>query len=178
MTFPNHRLITALVVSTVAMNITACGGGDDEKAAPGKKATAAAKPAAAKPATADSCVKSWNASGNVDQQSTLAGTMVVDAGFEGDLRVGTWPKGAQSVATRKGFASKDGAKAVVGKGSCIVVLPDSARFGQMAFAESDGKWVFVANPDGKAPPFPTAAAKVIAGPRPAEPDALGKLALQ
>ena len=177
MTFPNHRLITALVVSTVAMNITACGGGDDEKAAPAKKA-AAAKPAAAKPATADSCVKSWNADRNTDQQATLAGTMVVDAGFKGQLRVGTWPKGTQRVATRKGFGSRDSGKAAVSKGSCLVVLPDSARFGQMAFAESDGKWVFVANPDGKAPPFPTAAAKAIEGAQAAEPDALGKLALQ
>lgn len=174
MTFPNHRLITALVVSAFAMNITACGGGDDDdkKAAPAKKV-----PAAAKPASADSCAKSWNANANADQQATLAGTMAVDAGFEGQFRVGTWPKGEQTVPTRKGFAAKDGAKAVVGKGSCLVVLPDS-RFGRMAFAESDGKWVFVANPDGKAPPFPTAAAKAIAGARAAEPDALGKLTLQ
>jgi hypothetical protein len=172
MTFSNHRLTAALVVSAFAMSITACGGGDDENAAPAKKATAAAKPA-----TADGCAKSWNANANADQQATLAGTMVVDAGFEGQLRVGTWPKGTQSVATRKGFAMKDGAKAVVGKGSCLVVLPDSARYGQMAFAESDGKWVFVANPEGKAP-FPTAAARAIAGARAAEPDALGKLTLQ
>ena len=172
MTFTHHRLITALVVSAIAMGITACGG-NDENAAPSKKATAAAKPA-----TADSCAKSWNANANADQQSTLAGTMVVDAGFEGQLRVGTWPKGTQSVRTRKGFATKDSAKAIVSKGSCLVVLPDSARYGQMAFAESDGKWVFVANPDGKAPPFPTAAAKAIAGARAAEPDALGKLVLQ
>lgn len=176
MTFPNHRLITALVVSTVAMNLTACGGGDDEKAAPAKKA-AAAKPAAAKPATADSCAKSWNADGNADQQATLAGTMVIDAGYKGQLRVGTWPKGAQTVPTRKGFG-ETGTKAVVSKGSCLVVLPDSARYGQMAFAESDGKWVFVADPDVKTAPFPTAAAKAIEGAQAAEPDALGKLALQ
>jgi hypothetical protein len=145
------------------MGLTACGGDDNNAAAA---------------ATAESCAKSWNAGANADQQATLAGTMVVDAGFEGQVRVGTWPKDKQNVATRKSFALKDGAKAVVSKGSCLVVLPDSARFGQMAFAESDGGWVFVANPDGKAPPFPTAAAKVIAGPRAAEPDALGKLQLQ
>jgi len=173
MTFSNHRLITALVVSAAAIGITACGGGNDKNAAPAKQAAAAAKPA-----SADSGLKSWNANANADQQATLAGTMVVDAGFEGQLRVGTWPKGTQSVATRKGFALKDGARAVVSKGSCLVVLPDSARYGQMAFAESDGNWVFVANPDGKAPPFPTAAAKVIAGARAAEPDSLGKLTLQ
>jgi hypothetical protein len=172
MTFSNHRLITALVVSAFAMGITACGG-DDENAAPAKKATAAAKPA-----TADSCAKSWNADTNADQQATLAGTMVVDAAFEGQLRVGTWPKGTQSVPTRKGFGTTDSAKAVVSKGSCLVVLPDSGRYGQMAFAESDGKWVFIANPEEKNAPFPTAAAKAIAGARAAEPDALGKLTLQ
>jgi hypothetical protein len=170
MTFSNHRLITALVLSAVTMNVTACGGNDD-KAAPAKKA-------AAKSATAESCANSWNANANADQQATLAGTYVVDAAFEGRLRVGTWPKGAQTVGTRKGFATADSAKAVVRKGSCLVVLPDSGRYGQMAFAESDGKWVFVANPDGKAPPFPTAAAKAIAGARAAQPDALGKLELQ
>jgi hypothetical protein len=172
MTISPHGLITALVVGAVAMSITACGG-DDDKTAPAKKATAAAKPA-----TAEGCAQSWNANANADQQATLAGTMAVDAGFEGQFRVGTWPKGEQRVPTRKGFATKDGAKAVVGKGSCLVVLPDSARFGQMAFAESDGKWVFVANPEGPAPPFPTAAAKAIVGARAAEPDALGKLTLQ
>jgi hypothetical protein len=172
MTFSHHRLISALVLSALAMSITACGGDDNEKAAPAKKATAAAKPA-----TADSCAKSWNADANADQQATLAGTYVVDAAFEGQLRVGTWPKGAQSVGTRKGFGLTDSAKAVVSKGSCLVVLPDSGRYGQMAFAESDGKWVFVANPEGKAPPFPTAAAKAIEGARAAEPDALGRLKL-
>ena len=172
MTISPHGLITALVVGAIAASVTACGG-DDNNAAAAKKPTAAARPA-----TAEGCAKSWNAVANADQQATLAGTMVVDAGFEGQLRVGTWPKDKQNVATRKGFALKDGAKAVVSKGSCVVVLPDSARFGRMAFAESDGRWVFVANPDGKAPPFPTAAAKVIAGARAAEPDALGKLKLE
>jgi hypothetical protein len=147
---------TGFALVAAVLVIAACGGGDAS--------------------TAASCAESWNADANASQQATLAGTMAVDAGFEGQFRVGTWPKGEQTVSTRKGFAATDGAKAVVGKGSCLVVLPDS-RFGRMAFAESDGKWVFVANPEGKAP-FPTAAAKAIAGARAAEPDALGKLTLQ
>lgn len=141
----------ALVVAVLV--IAACGGGDEP--------------------TAASCADSWNADGNTDQQATLAGVVTVDVLLDGKFRVGTWPKSEQTVPVTTGFAEEKGREAVVSKGSCVVVLPDS-RMGQMAFVESDGKWGFVREQST----FPKAASKSVAGVRFAEPDALGKLTLQ
>ncbi|MFL5840098.1 MAG: hypothetical protein ACJ77Z_06575, partial [Thermoleophilaceae bacterium] len=109
------------------------------------------------------------------QQATLAGVVTVDVLVGDKFRVGTWPKGEQKVSVTEGFAEvKRGRPAVVGKDSCVVLLPDS-RLGQMAFVETDGKWGFVR---GAKATFPEAASKSVAGARLAEPDALGKLKLQ
>lgn len=145
---------TGMALTAAVLAIAACGGGG----AP----------------TAASCAESWNADGNAGQQATLAGAVAADISFEGQFRVGTWPEAERTVAVTEGFAAKPGAKAVVEKNSCLLVLP-SSRVGQMAFAESDGKWVFVAEEKS---PFPHAALKSIAGARTAEPDALGKLKLK
>jgi hypothetical protein len=142
----------ALVAAVLA--IAACGGDDGP--------------------TAATCAESWNADANADQQATLAGAVAADINFEGQFRVGTWPEAEQTVPVTKGFAARPGAEAVVQKDTCLLVLPPS-RVGQMAFAESDGKWVFVGEEKS---PFPEAAAKSILGAQPAEPDALGKLKLR
>jgi hypothetical protein len=143
----------ALVASIAA--IAACGGDD----AP----------------TAASCAESWNANANAKQQATLVGVRAVDVLVGDRYRVGTWPNGEQTVSVTEGFSDvAKGHDAVVNKNACVVLLPDS-RLGQMAFVETDGKWGFVR---GEKATFPDAAAKSIAGAKNAQPDALGKLALQ
>lgn len=146
---------TGIALVAAVLVIAACGDGD----AP----------------TAASCADKWNADANAKQQATLAGVVTVDVLVGDKFRVGTWPKGEQKVSVTEGFAEvKRGRPAVVGKDSCVVLLPDS-RLGQMAFVETDGKWGFVR---GAKATFPEAASKSVAGARLAEPDALGKLKLQ
>ena len=140
----------ALVVAV--LGIAACGGGETP--------------------TAASCAESWNADANADQQATLAGVVTGDVLVEGKFRLGTWPNAKQTVPASNGFGKKPLGNAVVAKNSCLLVLPDS-RIGQMAFAEGDGKWVFVREQSA----FPKVASKALAGVRNAEPDALGKLKL-
>src|SRR3954470_24973069 len=116
---------TGIALAAAVLVIAACGGDD----AP----------------TATSCAESWNADANATQQSTLAGVATVDVLLDGKFRVGTWPRGDQKVVVTEGFSDvKKGRGAVVNKGSCVVVLPDS-RVGQMGFVEADGKWGFVRN---------------------------------
>jgi hypothetical protein len=165
MTFSINRSLAAVACGLVVLGAGACGG-DDDAAAPAKK------PTAAKPTNAGSCAKSWNANANAIQQSTLAGVVAADPAFDGPWRVGMWPKGSQTVTISKGFGGAVG-KATIDTGSCLIVLPGS-RYGQMAFAQSGGKWVFVAEGGAK---FSEAASKAVAGVRTAEPDALGKLRL-
>lgn len=144
---------TGVALVAAVLVIAACGGGD----AP----------------TAASCAESWNADANARQQATLAGVRAVDVLLDGNYRVGTWPRGDQKVTVTEGFSVvKKGHGAVVNKGSCVVVLPDSS-IGQMGFVETDGKWGFVRNQKST-----EAALKSVAGARVAEPDALGKLKLQ
>jgi hypothetical protein len=146
---------TGIALVAAVLVIAACGGGD----AP----------------TAASCADSWNADANVKQQATLAGVLQGNVLVGDKFRVGTWPKGEQKVSVTEGFADvKDGRPAVVGKDSCVIVLPDS-RLGRMAFVEADGKWGYVW---GTKATFPEAASKSVAGARLAEPDVLGKLKLQ
>jgi hypothetical protein len=158
--------MTILSVGAVALGVTACGGDDGDTATPAKKVTAATKPA-----NAATCTQSWNATGNAHQQALLAGVAATDIVLEGHYRVGTWPKGAQTVPVTKSFSQKPEGEAVVKKGSCVVVLPDTT-IGQMAFAQSGGKWVFVAGSK-----FPKVASKSATGTRSAQPDALGQLKL-
>jgi hypothetical protein len=144
---------TGIALVAAVLVIAACGGGD----AP----------------TAASCADSWNADANATQQATLAGVAAVDVLLDGKYRVGTWSRGDQKLIVTEGFSDvKKGRDAVVNKGSCVVVLPDSS-VGQMGFVEVDRKWGFVRNQKST-----EAALKSTAGTQVAEPDALGKLKLQ
>jgi hypothetical protein len=138
----------------VALGVAACGGGDTR--------------------TAASCADSWNADSNATQQATLAGVAAVDVLVGDKYRVGTWPASEQKVSVTEGFSDESkGREAVVNKGNCVVVLPDSS-VGQMAFVETGDKWGFVR---GIKSTLPAAGLKSIAGARFVEPDVLGKLKL-
>src|SRR3954471_20570457 len=114
---------TGIALVAAVLVIAACGGDD----AP----------------TEASCADKWNADANANQQATLAGVVTVDVLVGDKFRVGTWPKGEQKVSVTEGFTEvKRGRPAVVGKDSCVVLLPDS-RLGKMAFVVADGKWGFV-----------------------------------
>lgn len=144
-----------LALVAVALVIAACGGDETP--------------------TAASCTQRWNADGNATQQATLAGVAAVDVLVGDKYRVGTWPKGEQTVSATQGFSdAAKGHDAVVRKNACVVLLPDST-LGRMAFVESDGKWGFVW---GKKATFPGAVVRAIAGAHNAQPDALGKLKLE
>src|SRR3954467_2685993 len=155
MTYARIRLVAVTAAALLGVAIAGCG---DE-----------ANP------TAASCAESWNADANATQQATLAGVVTVNVLVGDKFRVGTWPKSEQKVSVTEGVTEeKRGRPAVVGKDSCVVLLPDS-RLGQMAFVEADGRWGFVR---GKKATFPEAASKSVAGARLAQPDALGKLKLR
>jgi hypothetical protein len=153
-THAHARLAALTTVSVLALVLVACGSGESP--------------------TAASCMKSWNAAANADQQATLAGTVSADISFDGEFRVGTWPKSDQKVPVSVGFSEKPSGETVAQKGSCVLVLPPS-RVGQMAFVEAKGKWKFVAD---EASEFPRAARRELAGAKAATPDALGKLKLE
>jgi hypothetical protein len=125
--------------------------------------------------SAGDCVKSWNAKGNVHQQSTLAGAMAADISLDGDFRVGTWPSGERKVPVTDGFAARPSGDGVVAKHSCVVVMPPS-RVGRMAFFEADAKWRFVRDNTGSQ--FPADALRELAKAPPASPNALGQLELR
>ncbi|HEX6713789.1 MAG TPA: hypothetical protein VF066_10400 [Thermoleophilaceae bacterium] len=127
--------------------------------------------------TATSCLDDWNADGNAGYQSIMAGTNAVDIILDGAFRVGTWPKGEQTVPVlnaKDGFSDKASGRASVAKNSCLVVYPPT-REGAMAFFESDGKWHFARDIHSK---FPKEAQSAVAGARAVTPDALGKLKLK
>ena len=151
------RLAASVATAALTLAFAACGGED--------------KP------TAKSCLDSWNAEDNAGYQAVLAGTLNVDIILDGSFRVGTWPKGEQTVpflSDKDGFSEKPASgRARVAKNDCLVVYPPT-RLGEMAFFEGDGKWHFVRV---KHSGFAKEAAKAVAGARKVTPDVLGKLKL-
>jgi hypothetical protein len=129
--------------------------------------------------TAQSCVDRWNAETNTGYQATLAGAISASVSLDGAFRVGTWPKGEETVpflSDKDSFSDGPASgRASVAKDSCLVVFPPSGRVGQMAFFEDDGKWYFARDTQSG---FPAEARSTVAGAREVTPDALGKLKLK
>ena len=149
------RLATLIGVISFGCALAACGGDDEVSAAQG-------------------CVDSWNRAANEGHQASLAGA-VSAVGLPPDaFRVGTWPKSERTVpvhSPKAAFADPDG-RAVVPKGSCLIIVPPS-RVGEMTFFEDQGKWQFVTETR-----FPADARRSVADAEVAVADALGKLKLK
>jgi hypothetical protein len=156
-----------LLIAASLLAIAGCGGDDDSDS----------EQAADEASTAQRCTDSWNAGANESQQTSLAG-VVSATGLDPDaFRVGTWTGAERTVPVRSpkaAFAESDG-RAVVSKGSCLVLVPPSQE-GQGTFFGDGGKWRFVWSADRTR--FPADARRSVADAEDATADALGKLKLK
>jgi len=152
------RLASLLVVISLGCAVAACGGDNEESAA-------------------QRCNDSWNADANQGHQASLAGAVSAVELPPDAFRVGTWPKAQRAVpvhSPKAAFAGPDG-RAVVPKGSCLIIVPPS-REGEMTFFEGQGKWQFVRSVDRTR--FPAEARRSVADAEEATADAVGKLTLK
>ena len=157
----------ALLMAASLLGVAACGDDDDDSDS---------EQASENRSTAQRCIDSWNAKSNDGHQASLAGVVSATGLDPEAFLVGTWTGAERTVPVRSpkaAFAESDG-RAVVSKGSCLVVTPPS-HAGEGAFVGDGGKWLFVWSEDQTR--FPADARRSIADAEDATADALGKLKL-
>ena len=165
---PKLKAAFALLMTASLLGVAACGDDDDDSES---------DQAGGESSQAQRCIDSWNAKANESHQASLAGVVSATGLDPEAFRVGTWTGAERTVPVRSpkaAFAESDG-RAVVSKGSCLVVTPPS-HAGEGTFFGDGGKWQFVWSEDRTR--FPAEARRSVADAEDAIADALGKLKLK
>jgi hypothetical protein len=162
---PRLKTAFAVLMAASLMAVASCRDDDDDSES---------DQAGGESSQAQGCIDRWNAKGNESHQTSLAGVVSATGLDPEALRVGTWTGAERTVPVRSptaAFAESDG-RAVVSKGSCLVVTPSSHE-GRGTFFPNGDKWQFVWSADRTR--FPADARRSVADAETVTADAVGKL---